>query len=51
MKSDPFEGKQIDTPEGESEKACMNIAAANMAKRVGARMHPCVTPLCMGSHW
>ena len=30
MKSDPFERKRIDTPEGESEKACTNIAAANM---------------------
>ena len=36
MKSDPFERKRIDTPEGESETACMNIAAANMTKRVGA---------------
>ena len=43
LKSDPFERKRIDTPEGESEKACMNIAAANMAKCVGARMHPCLT--------
>ena len=48
LKSDPFERKRIDTPEGESEKACMNIAAANMAKRVGARMHPCLTPLLYG---
>ena len=43
LKSDPFERKRIDTPKGESEKACINIAAANMAKRVGARMHPCLT--------
>ena len=48
LKSDPFERKRIDTPEDDSEKACMNIAAANMAKRVGARMHPCLTPLLYG---
>ena len=48
MKSDPFEGKRIETPEGESEKVCMNIAAENMAKRVGARMHPCLRPLLYG---
>ena len=45
LKSDPFERKRIETPEGESEKTCINIAAANMTKRVGARMHPCLTPL------
>ena len=43
LKRDQFDRKLIDTPEAESEKERMKIAAANRAKRVGARMHPYLT--------
>ena len=32
LNNDPVERKRIETPECASEKACMNIAAANMVK-------------------